>query len=89
MPIQDPSVGPHHDPYHLVDEHTYFRYIHITLMFLAVVIITIGSAISRREQEDKMKFQTILAWFGAALLILLIAIPWPFSPLAGRPLLRK
>lgn len=29
---------------HLVDEHTYFRYIHITLMFIAVIAITIGSA---------------------------------------------
>ena len=76
------------DPYHLVNEHTYFRYIHILMMFIAVVVITIGSAKARREQEDKKKFRTMLLWFLAGLLIILIAIPWPFSPLAGRPLLR-
>ncbi|HEY6902459.1 MAG TPA: hypothetical protein VI233_17500 [Puia sp.] len=77
------------DPYHLVDEHTYFRYIHITLMLIAVIVITIGSAKARRAQEDRAKFRTLLAWFAAGLLILLIAIPWPFSPLAGRPLFRS
>jgi cytochrome b561 len=77
------------DPYHIVNEHTYFRYIHITLMFIAVIVITIGSAKAKREQEDQKKFRTMLLWFSAGLLTLLIAIPWPFSPLAGRPLLRS
>jgi hypothetical protein len=77
------------DPYHIVNEHTYFRYIHITLMFLAVIVITIGSAKTKRLNDDRSKFQTMLRWFTAGLLILLIAIPWPFSPLAGRPLLRS
>jgi hypothetical protein len=77
-----------HDPYHLVNEHAYFRYIHITLMFIAVIIITIGSAKAKRVPEDQKKFRTMLIWFAAGLLIFVIAIPWPFSPLAGRPLLR-
>lgn len=76
------------DPYHIVDEHVYFRYIHITLMFLAVIIITIGSAKAKRAQTDPAKFRIMLVWFTAGLLILLLAIPWPSSPLAGRPLLR-
>ena len=77
------------DPYHVVNEHVYFRYIHITLMVIAVIVITIGSAKARRVVTDRVKFRTMLLWFAAALLILLIAIPWPFSPLAGRPLLRN
>jgi len=77
------------DPYHIMNEHTYFRYIHITLMFIAVIVITIGSAKAKRSQDDHAKFRTMLVWFAAGLLILLIAIPWPFSPLAGRPLLRS
>jgi hypothetical protein len=78
-----------HDPYHLISEHTFFRYIHITLMFVAVIVITIGSAKAKRAVTDQTKYRTMLAWFAAALLIILIAIPWPFSPLAGRPFLRK
>ncbi len=77
------------DPHHLVNEHTYFRYIHITLMFIAVIVITVGSAKAKRSQDDRAKFRAMLVWFAAGLLILLIAIPWPFSPLAGRPLLRS
>lgn len=78
-----------HDPFHLVNEHTYFRYIHITAMLIAVILITIGSAKARRVADDHKKFRTLLIWFSAGLLILLIAIPWPFSPLAGRPFLRN
>ncbi|HEV2479493.1 MAG TPA: hypothetical protein VGS79_07505 [Puia sp.] len=77
------------DPYHLVTEHVFFRYIHITLMFVAVIVITIGSAKARRATTDPAKYRIMLAWFAAALLILFIAIPWPFSPLAGRPFIRK
>jgi len=37
---------------------------------------------------DKEKFKIMLLWYGIALIIILIAIPWPFSPLANRPYLR-
>jgi hypothetical protein len=73
---------------HLVDEHVFFRYIHITAMLVAVIVITIGSAKAKRVQDHTAKYRTMLWWFVAGLLILLLAIPWPFSPLAGRPLLR-
>lgn len=77
------------DPRHWVNEHTYFRYLHIALMLIAVIVITIGSAKAKRAQEHRAKFRTMLVWFLAGLLLLLIAVPWPFSPLAGRPLLRS
>ena len=32
------------DPYHVVDEHVYFRYLHITLMFVAVISLVMGMA---------------------------------------------
>ena len=57
-------------------------------MFLAIIFITIGSALAKRKQTDKEKFKTMLVWFSTALLIILIAIPWPFSPLANRPYFR-
>lgn len=66
----------------------FFSLIHITLMFTAIMLITFGSALSKRKPTDKEKFRTILVWFSIALFIIIIAIPWPFSPLAARPYIR-
>ncbi|WP_245593007.1 hypothetical protein [Crocinitomix catalasitica] len=67
---------------------TFFGLIHLTLMLLAIVFITIGAAKSKRQTIDKHKFKTMLIWYSIALIILFIAIPWPFSPFANRPLMR-
>jgi hypothetical protein len=72
-----------------MDEHTFFRYVHISLTVISVVLITIGSAKAKRMQTDRGKFGTMLIWFSLSLLIIIIAIPWPFSPLANRPFLRS
>lgn len=66
----------------------FFGLIHIALMLIAIVVITIGSALAKRKPESNQKFKTMLIWFGAALLIIFIAIPWPFSPLSHRPYFR-
>ncbi|MBU2946507.1 hypothetical protein [Zobellia uliginosa] len=69
-------------------ESTFFGLIHIILMLLAIVFLTIGSALAKRKPTDSAKFKTMLIWFALALLIIFIAIPWPFSPLAHRPYIR-
>lgn len=66
----------------------FFCLIHPLLMLAAIVIITIGSALAKRRPSDDHKFKTMLTWYAAALVIIFIAIPWPFSPLASRPYLR-
>jgi len=66
----------------------FFGIIHIVLMLVAIVLITIGSALAKRKLSDEQKFKTMLIWFSLALLIIFIAIPWPFSPLANRPYFR-
>lgn len=66
----------------------FFGILHILLMLSAIVLITIGSALAKRKQNDSDKFKTMLFWFSIALLIIFIAIPWPFSPLANRPYFR-
>jgi hypothetical protein len=66
----------------------FFGLLHITLMLTAIILITIGSALSKRKTTDKQKFKTMLVWFSASLIIIFIAIPWPFSPLANRPYFR-
>ena len=64
---------------------TFFSIIHILLMTTAVVVITIGSARAKRKEHSRDKYKTMLGWFAAGTLIIFIAIPWPFSPLAKRP----
>ena len=66
----------------------FFGLLHISLMLIAVILITIGSAKAKRKAGDRDKFKTLMVWFSVALLIIFIAIPWPFSPLANRPFLR-
>jgi hypothetical protein len=72
----------------ILSAHTFFRFVHLTLMLVAVVVITIGSAKAKRVSGDEEKYRTMLTWFIAGLVIILLAIPWPFSPLASRPYLR-
>ncbi|MEO0733401.1 MAG: hypothetical protein AAFZ52_11240 [Bacteroidota bacterium] len=69
-------------------EYAFFATVHITMMLAAIVIITIGSAKAKRKATDAEKYQTMLTFFTLGLILLLIAIPWPFSPLADRPYLR-
>jgi hypothetical protein len=66
----------------------FFGLIHISLMLISIILITIGSSISKRKTDDREKFKTILIYFVIALVIIFIAIPWPFSPLANRPYFR-
>lgn len=66
----------------------FFGMEHSTMMFTAIVLITIGSASAKRKKTDKAKFKTMTIWFTIALLVILVSVPWPFSPFASRPYLR-
>lgn len=69
-------------------EFRFFGWIHVLLMTAAVILLTIGSAAAKRQATDARKFRTMTIWFLLALLLILAAIPWPFSPLAHRPYIR-
>lgn len=66
----------------------FFGLIHMLMMLTAVVLVTLGSAFAKRQTNQLLKHRTVLIWFGIALLLIFIAIPWPFSPLAARPYFR-
>ena len=78
-----PQTGFHNLPL------TFYSVIHFVLMLSALVVLTIGSAVAKRKKTDRDKFRTMLIWFSLALVLIFIAIPWPFSPLSGRPYLRS
>ena len=67
----------------------FFAVIHMSLMLLAIIFITLGSAFAKRKNRPIDKYRTMLLWFCLALIMILVAIPWPFSPLAQRPLFRS
>jgi hypothetical protein len=86
-PVVDYFLHNFKDAVHL-REIRFFGMEHSLMMFTAVVIITIGSAKAKRKPTDKEKFKTMAIWFAIALFIILLNIPWKFSPLISRPYFR-
>ncbi len=66
----------------------FFGMEHSLMMLTAIILVTIGSMKAKRQTSDHGKFKTMVFWYGAALLIIFLSIPWPFSPMANRPLFR-
>lgn len=69
-------------------EMSFFGLIHMSLMVTSVFVLSIGSSLAKRKEADKDKFKTMAIFYLIALIIILIAIPWPFSPFAHRPYYR-
>lgn len=65
----------------------FFGVEHVFSMLIAVSIIHIARARSRRLSAPGLRHRRVLLSTLAALALILIAIPWPFLPY-GRPLLR-
>ncbi len=66
----------------------FFGLVHSILMFVAVILITIGSSIAKRKKIDRDKFRIMAIFFLLGLIIIFLAIPWPFSPWINRPYFR-
>lgn len=66
----------------------FFGMEHSFMMILGVVLITIGSSVSKRKETDQQKFKALAIWFTIGLLVILSSIPWAFSPLISRPWFR-
>ena len=88
QPIIDYFLHHYKDAVHQ-SEIRFFGMEHSLMIIIAIVIITIGSAKAKRKLTDKEKYKTMAIWFTVALLIILISIPWAFSPLASRPYFRS
>jgi len=56
---------------------------HLSLMLIAVILITVGNIKSKKMAEDGRKFKTVFTYFAIALLLILISIPWPFRAALG------
>ena len=63
----------------------FFGMEHVTMMVIAVAIVSIGSDRVDKIAEDQRKFKTMAIWFTIALVIIFCSIPWAFSPFTARP----
>ena len=56
----------------------FFAVEHISMMIVAIALITIGYSRAKRQDDDKRKSKTILIFYGIGLVIIFAMIPWPF-----------
>ncbi|HEV7779796.1 MAG TPA: hypothetical protein VGO58_00945 [Chitinophagaceae bacterium] len=63
----------------------FFAVEHLLGMLIAIVLIHVGYNYSKKDIPDNRKHKRVLLFYGLALLIILISIPWPFRAVgAGR-----
>lgn len=62
----------------------FFTIEHPLMMLIALVLVTIGFSKSKRAESSADKFAIQFKYYGIALFLILIRIPWPF--LQGRKL---
>ncbi len=63
---------------------SFFKFEHISMMILAVILLTMGSVLSKKAKNENAKHKRIAIFFFIALIIILAAIPWPFREALGR-----
>ncbi len=56
----------------------FFTLEHPLMMIIAIILVTIGYSKAKKAEKSNKKFRQILIFYTIALLIVLIAIPWPF-----------
>lgn len=65
----------------------FFGVEHILMMLVGVVVAHVGRSISKKAPASNVKFSRAAILYSLAVVIILLAIPWPFSPIS-RPLIR-
>lgn len=51
---------------------------HVSLMLLSIVLITLGRKKAEKRIDPNTKHKMILRYYGLGLILIFIAIPWPF-----------
>ncbi|MFZ1687472.1 MAG: hypothetical protein WAU70_08630 [Flavobacteriales bacterium] len=60
-------------------EITFWKYEHITAMFIAVILVTMGRVLSKRAKTEPAKWKFIAIFYLIALLLMCLTIPWPHT----------
>lgn len=56
---------------------------HITIMLIAIALITVGYTRMKKGATDRAKWRSLLIFYGIGLLLILAGIPWPFRGLGA------
>ncbi|WP_421775147.1 cytochrome B [Gracilimonas sp.] len=56
---------------------------HMSMMIIAIALITIGFSTAKRMSEAVTKYKRIAITYGIGLLIIIASIPWPFRGLGA------
>lgn len=60
---------------------------HLTGMLIAIILITLGKGVAKKNIADSSKHKKAFWFFLIAFVIILAVVPWPFREGIGRPLL--
>jgi hypothetical protein len=52
---------------------------HITMMFIGITLITVGNISAKKSATDMSKHKKVAIYFLIALVIIFMAIPWPWK----------
>jgi hypothetical protein len=66
----------------------FFRFFwveHPVMMILAIVFITLGHGMAKKQVADDVKYKKAFFFFLLALIFILAGVPWPFREIIGRP----
>ena len=66
----------------------FFTMEHEVLMILAWILVHVGRSVVKKAITSPVKFRRSLIFFGIALLLILISMPWPFREAVARPWFR-
>jgi hypothetical protein len=63
------------------DTKRYWKFEHLGMMLIAILLVTLGRVLSKRAKAEGAKQLLVAVFYTAALLIMLWSIPWPFTEL--------
>ena len=66
----------------------FFTMEHMSLLLVAWVLVHIGRSAVKKADTDAAKHKKMLIFFGIALVLILVSIPWPFRQVIERPYFR-
>ncbi|MEO8763740.1 MAG: hypothetical protein ABI416_05610 [Ginsengibacter sp.] len=66
----------------------FFTMEHEFMMILAWILVHVGRVVVKKAFTSPAKFKRSLIFFGITLLLILIAMPWPFRDAVARPWFR-
>ena len=66
----------------------FFTMEHEVMMIIAWILVHVGRVMVKKATLSSTKFKKSLIFFGIALLLILIAMPWPFREAVARPWFR-